>query len=252
MYKIFISHSVRDSNEVREFINLLVLGMNIPKEEIFSVLLCDSLPTGEAFSEKIKQEMLAAEKIICFITPNYLESKFCLAELGAAWIQNKKLVPILFSPLDYGSLNNTPLIGMQACFGDKKADLTALHDEFLNGGIVKTANTSELNRCLDIYLASLKREPLLIEKDDDGFYTAKIERVRGVPQNFKCYKIRGLLKLNEAPVEGETHWIFYRTGMYRELKPGDTVRLKVGRTEMRQFRDLPNARNIYPDSLEAL
>lgn len=251
MYRIFISHSSKDNAEVREFINLLVLGMNIPKEEIFSVSLCENLPTGKMFSEKIKSAMISAEKIICFITPNYLQSRFCIAELGAAWIQEQKIIPILFSPIKYKDMDNTPLLGRQMRYGDKKEDLIIMHDEFISNGIIKTVNTKEFNHYLDIYINSLKKTSL-IQKDNEGFYTAKIEDIRKVPQNFKCYKIQGMLELDEELLPKETHWIFYRTGMYEELKIGDTIRFKVSQTELRQFRDLPNARNIYPDVLEVL
>ena len=81
---------------------------------------------------------------------------------------------------------------------------------------------------------------------------AKIADIRNVPHDFKCYKIQGLLNLDEKLLNGETHWIFYRTGMYEELKIGDIIRFKVSQTEIRQFRDLTNARNIYPDTLEVL
>ncbi len=249
MSKVFISHNVKDDNEVRAFINLLVLGMNIPKEEIFSVSLCENLPIGKIYSEKIRESMLSSEKIICFVTQNYMQSIFCTAELGAAWVLGGKIMPVLFSPVTYEDLNNTPLIGTQMCYGDKKEGLMSLHDEFFNNGIIKTINSNEFGRYLDLYLESLKKTTL-IDKDDDGFYTVKIEDVRNVPQGFKCYKIRGLLNLNEKLLNDETHWIFYRAGMYDELKTGDVIRFKVSQTEVKQFKDLTNARNIYPDTLE--
>ena len=251
MYKVFISHSAKDNSEVREFINLLILGMNIQKEDIFSIALYEKLPTGRMFSEKIKDAMLSSEKIVCFITQNYLQSRFCMAELGAAWIQKQKIIPVLFSPIAYEDLNNTPLIGTQMCYGDKKEGLMTIHDEFFNSGITKTLNSNEFSRYLDLYIDSLKKTSL-IEKDSNGFYTAKIADVRNVPHDFKCYKIQGLLNLGEPLMNGETHWIFYRTGMYEELKIGDIIRFKVSQTEIRQFRDLTNARNIYPDTLEVV
>lgn len=185
--------------------------MNIPKEEIFSISLCENLLTGRMFSEKIKAAMLSAEKIICFITPNYLQSKFCMAEFGAAWVQEEKIMPILFAPITYDDLNNTPLIGMQMRYGDKKEDLTAVHDEFIRDGIPKRINTAEFNHYLDLYINSLKKTAM-IEKDKNGFYIARISEIRNVPQEFKCYKIQGLLNLNETLLPEETHWIFYRTG----------------------------------------
>lgn len=61
-----------------------------------------------------------------------------------------------------------------------------------------------------------------------------------------------MLELDEELLPKETHWIFYRTGMYEELKIGDTIRFKVSQTELREFKDLENPRNIYPDVLKVL
>jgi hypothetical protein len=52
--------------------------------------------------------------VFFIITPNFLESKFCLAELGAAWALGKNIIPILVEPLNFDALGETPLVAKQA------------------------------------------------------------------------------------------------------------------------------------------
>ncbi len=251
MCKLFISHSEKDNKEVKDFINFLVLGMNIPREDVFSISLCNTIQSGRVFAEKIKSALLTAEKIICFITPNYLQSQFCLTELGAAWVQQEKMIPLLFPPVVYADLNRTPLLGIQMRRCDSQTDLMAVYDELCGAGMVNERCTDEFNRQLDLYLHKLKELPVL-EPDSGGYYVARIDGVRNVPKDYRCYKIHGLLKLNESVSQDESHWIFYRRGIYDDLKVGDTIKFLVGNTELKHFSDIGDARNIYPDVLEIL
>lgn len=52
--------------------------------------------------------------------------------------------------------------------------------------------------------------------------------------------------------ENETHWLFFKTGMYKECNIGETVKILVDDTELRAFHDLKNARNIYPKDLKII
>src|SRR5699024_10870740 len=56
----------------------------------------------------IRIGMEEANIIMPLITPNFMESQFCLCELGAAWVNEKALVPIIIPPLDHNALANTP------------------------------------------------------------------------------------------------------------------------------------------------
>ncbi len=236
-----------DNEEVRKFIEFLVLGMNVPRDEIFSIAIQNTLPKGKAFEEKIKSELLLAKKVICFVTQNYLKSRFCMAELGAAWIQDKAM-PLLMPRIIFEDMKDTPLSAAQMCRFTKE-DLTAMYDDLRNSGIVSYGDTNEFNRHLDSYISS-PDEVKLIERGDDGYYTVTIEEVRKMYRgDFRCYKISGLLDLNIELLKGETHWIFYKTGIYEDLKVGDVVKIKVTYTEIKSFPDLENPRNIYPDDL---
>lgn len=66
---------------------------------------------------------------------------------------------------------------------------------------------------------------------------------------YRCYKLDTVLSLEEPSLPNETHGIFYKAGMYEDLNVGDKIRFSIDSTELRQFHDLKNARNIYPGSL---
>lgn len=255
MYKLFISYSSADSARVKRFIDFLCMGVNVSKEDIFSATLDDNLPTGTAFADRIREALLECDKIICLISENYLMSHFCMAELGAAWIQDNKLIPMLLNPVNFEKMKRTPIAKCQMRFADSEEGLCALRDELCACGIGRYGSTNDFNERVRDFLGTVKKKSTdgrLIECDKEGFFTAEIAAVRNVPQEYRCYKIRGLLKLDEPPKFNETHWIFFRRGMYDEPRIGDKVYFKVGQTELRQFYDVDNARNIYPDALMVL
>ncbi len=253
MNRLFISHSTQDLEDLQPFIEFLQLGMGIAKDDIFWTSSGSVLPTGEPFVERIRSALCDCQQVLCFLTPNYFKSKFCLAEMGAAWLQKGKILPLLVSPLDYASLTGTPLQGLQALKREERDDLLRLYDELSMAGIAAVGQTAALSRQLDKYLEQISRQGTrLIPKDADGYYQGRVEAVRSVPYDYRCYKLSGLVQLEDPPVPGETHWIFFRSGMYEDLHVGDTVRFSVSYSQLRSFPDLKNARNLYPGELQRL
>ena len=248
MSRLFISHSTNDKAAVEQFIDFLVLGMGISRSDIFCSSQKGTLPTGKLFMEKIREALTDCEKVICFLTPNYLRSTACLAEMWAAWYQTGKILPLLSEPLRFADLNNTPLIGLQMLQHNNPEDLTVLYDELRCSEIASNESLVEFNRQLNKYINSLHHINM-IAKDSDGYYRVKIAKIRNTPPAYRCYKLDGLLQLDETITPGESHWIFYKTGMYEDLEVGDTIRLSVDSTELRSFHDLKNARNIYPKDM---
>jgi hypothetical protein len=75
MPKVFISHAVRDKKLVEAFVDLLHSGMNINFNEIF----CTSngrLPSGELFTEQIRQNLYYSDVVIFIMTKSFFDSKF--------------------------------------------------------------------------------------------------------------------------------------------------------------------------------
>lgn len=111
--KIFISHSSEDKELVLMFVNLLTHGFHIDNNEIFCTSMDNSLKVGEDFIVSIKENLKESEIVLFLITPNYIASKFCIMEMGAAWAFKNNIVPIIVPPLDYNVLNDTPMKTIQ-------------------------------------------------------------------------------------------------------------------------------------------
>lgn len=249
MSRLFISHCNLDKDIAQDLMDFFVLGMGIPRNEIFCTSLSGSLVTGDQFIERIRKNLEGCQLIVCILSPNYLRSKFCMAELGAAWLQTGKIIPLLVPPLRYEDLNDTPLLGVQMSFINNEEKLFNLYDQLTDIGIVQNRQSAEFSRQMKRFIKTFNINKL-VEPDTDGYYHATIESVRVTPTAYRCYKLSQRLNLGEKMVPGETHWLFYKAGMYEDLSVGDSVKILIGSSELRNFPDLKNARNIYPDDLK--
>lgn len=250
MSRLFISHSSHDEAAVQQFIEFLILGMGIPGNDIFCTSQKGTLIPGEPFMEKIKEKLVDCEKVICYITPDYLHSVTCLTEMGAAWYQTGKIIPLIVNPLHFTDLNNTPLMGLQMLQNHNREDMIVLYREFRTLGIALD-NQVKFDQYLTRYIEALQQTSV-ISKDSSGYYQAKIAEIRRTPPAYRCYKLDGLLQLNGAVPANETHWIFYRAGMYEDLAVNDVIRFSIDSTESRKFPDIGMARNIYPKDMYKL
>lgn len=251
MSKLFISHSSQDKAKVERLMEFLVLGVGVTRQDIFCTSLKGTLPTGAPFMERIRAELQDCSKVICFITEEYLKSMTCLAEMGAAWCQNQKIIPLLVRPITFASLDRSPLNGMQMLQYEEPEDLLVLCEELKQGGLIREINMPELYRRLQEHTQAVHCTDSS-QPDAQGYYEACVVELRNTPSTYRCYKLDRLLHLGEELLPDETHWIFYRAGMYEDLQVGDVIRFSVDATELRQFRDLKNARNIYPGHLVKL
>lgn len=251
MSKIFISHSTKNQELAKQFMKLLQTGMGFARKDIFCTSLPNTLPTGEAFIEKIREELKECEAVIFLITREYLKSRFCLAELGAAWGLSKQIYPMLL--VDIEEIENTPLKGLQVLFLERESDITALYDDLCGKGIITSRHTTEYMSELPNFMEQIEvlvNGEYLLQKDKDGYYHTEIVEARPVKEHFRCYKIKGHVDTWEAEDEAKTDWLFYHKGMYEDLKVGDTVRFQFTKEEIKQFPDIGIARNIYPATLE--
>lgn len=102
---IFISHASKDEAIVDLFVhNFLRLGLEVRSREIFCTSLAGmGIPSGEDFRNAIKDKIISAELVFLLITPNYQSSQMCIAEMGAAWVLGKQVIPLIVPPIDYGT-----------------------------------------------------------------------------------------------------------------------------------------------------
>lgn len=101
--QIFISHSGKDEQIVRDFVDLILNGgMNIPSNKIF----CTSLEglkivSGDDWRNSILTSLKSAKINFLIISPNYKESEVCMNEMGAAWVSDGKVLPLIIEPINY-------------------------------------------------------------------------------------------------------------------------------------------------------
>ena len=102
---VFVSHAVVDAKIAEAIVDLLENGIGVPGDQIFcSSLEGYGIPTGENFVSFIKGQMERPDIVILLLTPNYFASKFCLCEMGAAWVKSHKIFPVLVPPLTYDAV----------------------------------------------------------------------------------------------------------------------------------------------------
>ena len=240
---------------VERLVEFLRSGMGIENSKIFCTSLNGTLPTGRDFVEIIKQEVKEREMVMALITPEYLKSQFCMMELGAAWVEAEYLCVILAGGVDYEDLSGSPLRGIQMRRIDKEEDLCAVYGEMVMQKLA-SVDIAQFNKKMQEFLQHAvtygTKARKLICPDSDGYYKVVVGKERTVPAPYRCYKIKGRLDIETADGSDarENHWIFYKSGVYEDLKEGDVVLLKVGKTERRYFQDIGWARNIYPSEIQ--
>lgn len=167
MPKIFVSHASADKPLVDELFDLLQTGCDLRLEN----LLCSSVEgagvsTGDEFITWINTNLCSADLIILLLTPNYYASKFCLAEMGAAWALQKDVFPLVLPTLarDPGVL----FLGRQAAHLDSPGldDLRDRVSKYHSNAAERTARWSIkkkrfLEKVDDIILAL--PQPALVE-----------------------------------------------------------------------------------------
>ena len=98
---IFISHSVADKPVIDDLFDLLQTGCDLRRKDIFcSSVQGAGIQTGEDFIEWIHGQLETSNLIILFLTENYYASRFCVAEMGAAWSLKKDIFPLIVPGID--------------------------------------------------------------------------------------------------------------------------------------------------------
>lgn len=139
--RIFFSHASADKELVERVVDFFVSSMDIQRREIFCTSLKGTLPPGKEFIPRIKQEIAGCKVVVMLITQAYLESPFCLAELGAAWALNQEIYPLTVSPVTYKDLERTPLKGIQCLDLQSEEDLSVLYDSFVKSEIAESSES---------------------------------------------------------------------------------------------------------------
>lgn len=100
--KIFISHSEKDKDIVKKFVDLLE-DIGITEEQLF----CSSvpgywIPTGNDIYEYLEKQFNDNELYVIFmLSDNYYTSPACLNEMGAAWVKKSYYQSILLPGFEF-------------------------------------------------------------------------------------------------------------------------------------------------------
>lgn len=125
--RVFVSFAVADGDLANAFVNFLRLGCNLTEDQIFMTARPGTLAPGTQFTDAIREALDEAAMAILLLTPSYYESRFCLAEAGAIWVQQKIHVPLIVPPVNYHDLDGVQL-GEQALKINSSSDLDDIRD----------------------------------------------------------------------------------------------------------------------------
>lgn len=103
---IFISHSSKDVEIVNAFVDLILQnGLSVSINDIFCTSTDGAeIKSGDDWRNAIRDNLLSSKIIFLIITPNYKESEICMNEMGAAWIADAKVLPLIVPPINYKSV----------------------------------------------------------------------------------------------------------------------------------------------------
>jgi TIR domain len=86
---IFLSHSSEDRALVGKLVTMLEYGPSLPPGTIFcSSLPGRGIPNGKRFIDYIRGTIDETKLAVFLVSCRFLESKFCIAEYGAAWVKS--------------------------------------------------------------------------------------------------------------------------------------------------------------------
>lgn len=183
MPRIFISHAVKDKPIVDEFFDLLQTGINVsPNETFCSSLEGMSIPGGTNFVDYIKGQIQEPDLILLMLSPRYLESPFCLCELGAGWAMSHNMLPLVIPPLEFSSLQGV-LTGINAYMIDSAPKLTEFRDRMIQLLSLNAPPASRWEVKRDKFLKALPRllkklpQPSTVPLKDHKALEAKYEEL---------------------------------------------------------------------------
>ena len=97
MKRIFISHSIQDK-ETAKMLSDFLMQMGIDGEKIMcSSLPFSQIPINQNIYDYLKEILQDDNIVVLLLSENYYKSATCLNEMGAAWIRELPMIPILLS-----------------------------------------------------------------------------------------------------------------------------------------------------------
>lgn len=129
MPKIFISHAHADKDLIEKFVEVILdLGCGVPRDDVFCTSCLDKgIQEGKNFIDELKKHLKDAPLVILMLSPNYFNSQFCLGELGATWVLDCDIFPIVIPDIEIGKVQGILQVTHMGMI-DNKDYLGGLHD----------------------------------------------------------------------------------------------------------------------------
>lgn len=109
-YDVFISYAAKNQEQAKR------IYRELSKKGLKCFMAEKTIETGVQFTNEIKEALLKSRELCFLFTPESKKSMWILAELGAAWVLDRRIVPITHR-LDIGDLADLP--GMFASYQGK-------------------------------------------------------------------------------------------------------------------------------------
>ncbi|MBL7487977.1 TIR domain-containing protein [Frankia sp. AgB1.9] len=88
MARVFISHARADVATARSF------GQWLAGLGHAAFLAADLIGAGEDWEDRLLAELRAADAVVCFVSEDFLRSRWCIAEIATARAQGKRIIPL--------------------------------------------------------------------------------------------------------------------------------------------------------------
>ena len=157
--KIFISHSSKDIDYVKSFVeHVLVLGLDIPSKRIFcSSMEGHGVKSGQYIPDRLREEINKSSLALLFVSKTYKMSEICLNEVGAAWaaLSKETVIPMLLPNTTFSELGFIDLNRLGLKLYEREGILKLIQDckEELNPSF----NVEKLHKKIEDYLIEINR-----------------------------------------------------------------------------------------------
>lgn len=157
--KIFISHSSKDIDYVKSFVeNILLLGLDIPSEKIFcSCMEGHGVKSGQYIPDRLKEEINKSSLALLFISKNYKASEICLNEVGAAWatLEKETVIPMLLPNIDFSEIGFIDLSRLGLKIYEREGILKLIQD--CKDQLNPSFNLEKLHKKIEDYLSDVSK-----------------------------------------------------------------------------------------------
>ncbi|WP_194778594.1 toll/interleukin-1 receptor domain-containing protein [Pararhodonellum marinum] len=157
--KIFISHSSKDNDYVKSFVeNILLLGLDIPSDRIFcSSMEGQGVKSGQYIPDRLKEEINKSSLALLFVSKNYKSSEICLNEVGAAWATLKKesVIPMLLPNAEFSELGFLDLSRLGLKCYEREGILKLIQD--CKDELNPSFNLEKLHKKIEDYLGKINK-----------------------------------------------------------------------------------------------